>query len=216
MLVLPGGFIRSRGRYWRFVEIELRNLFPLLTGEGDGPAVHLLRYRCRGWNGRRADTAVDARWALEMIGELHGEVPIAVVGNSLGGRAAFRVAGHPRVTTVVGVAPWLPDQEEVEHLAGRRVLMVHGERDRSGASARRSLAYARRARSVVPDLARLEAPGEGRYLLRRSADVWATTACFVHDALGIAAPPPPLAEALKRARDGDLRTPLPSLRPAGT
>ncbi|MGW7487268.1 alpha/beta hydrolase [Streptomyces sp. NPDC054786] len=216
VLVLPGGFVRGRGRYWRFVEIEIRNLLPLLTGEVDGPAVHLLRYHCRGWNGGRADTAVDARWALERIEERHGAVPVAVVGNSLGGRAAFRVADHPRITTVVGVAPWLPDQEGVEHLAGRRVLIVHGERDRSAASARRSLAYAERARSVVPDLARLEAPGEGHYLLRRSADVWAATAGFIRDALDIAAPPPPLAEALERARGCDLRTPLPVLRPAAS
>ncbi|MFE3650721.1 alpha/beta hydrolase [Streptomyces sp. NPDC059152] len=211
VLVLPGGFIRSRGRYWRFVETELRALFPLLSREGDGPAVYLLRYRCRGWNGGREDTAVDARWALGQIEERHGEVPVAVVGNSLGGRAGFRIAGHPHITTVVGVAPWLPEEEETEHLAGRKVLIIHGERDHSSAGARRSLAYAERARLVVPDLARLEVPGEGHYLLRRSADVWTTTADFVHDALGVTAAPLPLAQALERARDGDLRTPLPTM-----
>lgn len=214
VLVLPGGFVRGRGRYWRFVEMELRNLFPLLTGDSGGPAVHLLRYRCRGWNGDRADTAVDARWALTRIAEQHGDVPVAVVGNSLGGRAAFRVAGHPQVAAVAGVAPWLPDLEGVEDLAGRRVLIIHGERDRTGAGAHRSLAYAERARSFVPDLARLEVPGEGHYLLRRSADVWAATAGFIREALELEAPPPPLAQALERARRGDLRTPLPALRTA--
>jgi pimeloyl-ACP methyl ester carboxylesterase len=201
-LVLPGGMVRSRGRYWKFFDISLRNLCRTLAtqGEAHGLAVYLLRYRYRGWNGERADTAVDARWALAELRSRHGDVPVALVGNSLVGRAAFSVAGEPQVAGVVGVAPWLPEGEPVEQLAGRKVLILHGDQDRSDAPASLSLAYAERARAVVPDLARFEVVGDGHYLLRRAIDCWAATTGFVLGALGMR-PLDPAAE--------DLRTPLP-------
>lgn len=202
-LLLPGGFVRSRRGPLKIAELGLQDLMAELTerGRSGGIAVHLLHYRYRGWNGDAADTAVDTRWALDEITRRYGDVPVVLIGNSLGGRAAFWTAGHPTVAGVVGIAPWLPAGDQGEHLAGRRVLIIHGDRDRSAASAARSLEYARRARQVVPDLVWYEVPGGRHYLIKRADDVRALTTAFVLAVLG--AGPSPTAS-------GDLRTPLPS------
>jgi pimeloyl-ACP methyl ester carboxylesterase len=210
-LVLPGGAERSHGRYWRFIDVPLRGVCRRMAdaGAAHGLAVHLLRYRYRGWNGAAADTAADTRWALARLGEAYGPVPVALVGNSLGGRAAFWVAGEPAVAAVVGIAPWLPAGDPVDQLAGRKVLILHGDRDRSSASAAMSLAYAQRARQVVPDLARIEVIGDNHLLLRRAAEAWGLAAEFV---LGTVAgrPLPPLLRAAMAARGtAGLSTPLP-------
>ncbi|WP_042381135.1 alpha/beta hydrolase [Streptacidiphilus melanogenes] len=207
-LLLPGGSVSSHRRPLRFVEWTLGPLVSrLLDADGEaGLAVRTLRYRYRGWNGEEASTLADTLWALEELRRRYGDVPVCLVGNSLGGRAAFRAAGHESVVGVCGVAPWLPPDEPVEQLASRRVLIVHGDRDHSEASAAKSLAYAERARAVAP-VARLEVAGANHFLMRRAADFWSVTAEFVHDTLAGREPSPLLAHALA-APDG-LRAPLP-------
>ncbi|MFF3071985.1 alpha/beta hydrolase [Kitasatospora sp. NPDC057936] len=202
-LLLPGGFVRGHGGPLRIAELGLRDLAAGLAerGRAHGVAVHLLRYRHSGWNGADADTAVDTRWALDELERRYGPVPVVLIGNSLGGRAAFWCAGHPNVTGVAGIAPWLPSGDGVAQLAGRRVLIVHGTRDHSEASAAGSLEYALRAREVVPDLARYEVPGGSHYLVRQAADVGALTADFTLAALD--AEPAAIAT-------GRVCTPLPS------
>ncbi|RKT18976.1 hypothetical protein BX285_3416 [Streptomyces sp. 1114.5] len=192
-LLLPGGFIRSHSGPLKVAERGLRDLAVELTDRGrpHGTAVHLLRYRYSGWNGADADTAVDTRWALDELARRYGDVPVVLIGNSLGGRAAFWCAGHPSVVGVAGIAPWLPSGDAVDQLAGRRVLIVHGTGDHSAANATQSLEYGLRAREVVPDLARYEAPGANHYLLREARDISALTTAFTLAALG--AEPAPLA-----------------------
>ncbi|MEV7596300.1 alpha/beta family hydrolase [Kitasatospora sp. NPDC089797] len=185
-LLLPGGFVRSHFGPLRIAELGLQGLAAELTERGrpHGLAVHLLRYRYSGWNGADADTAVDTRRALDELARRHPGAPVVLIGNSLGGRAAFWCADHPSVAGVVGIAPWLPSGDRVDHLAGRRVLIVHGTADHSAANAAQSLEYALRARRVVPDLARYEVPGGNHYLVRRSADINALTTDFTLTALG--------------------------------
>ncbi|WP_051830019.1 MULTISPECIES: dienelactone hydrolase family protein [Streptomyces] len=192
-LLLPGGFIRSRSGPLKVAERGLRDLSVELTDRGrpHNIAVHLLRYRYSGWNGADADTAVDTRWALDELARRYEGAPVVLIGNSLGGRAAFWCAGHPSVVGVAGIAPWLPSGDAVDQLAGRRVLIVHGTGDHSAANATQSLEYALRAREVVPDLARYEAPGANHYLLREARDISALTTAFTLAALG--AEPAPLA-----------------------
>ncbi|MFI6154363.1 alpha/beta hydrolase [Kitasatospora sp. NPDC051170] len=202
-LLLPGGSVRSRRGPSKLARLGLRDLVTELTerGRAHGIAVHLLHYRYRGWNGEAADTAVDTRWALAELARRYGDVPVVLVGNSLGGRAAFRSAGDPVVTGVVGIAPWLPDGDPVDHLAGRRVLIIHGDRDHSTASAADSLAYARRAAEFVPGLARYEVPNGGHFLTRRADDIRALTTAFVLSTL---------ADEPAGLATGQLHTPLPA------
>jgi pimeloyl-ACP methyl ester carboxylesterase len=206
-LILPGGFSNSRGRYLPVVDFALRTLARGLAA-ADSLAVYLVRYRYRGWNGDNADSLQDTHEALDHVRRRHGDVPVALIGNSLGGRAAFRAAASPAVASVVGIAPWFPDGEPVAQLAGRKVLIMHGDRDRSDASAAKSLAYAQRARAVVPDLARFEIAGGGHLLLRRAADCWALTTAFVTATVGSRPLDPAITHAMAASGPDGLRTPL--------
>ena len=96
---------------------------------GSGIVVSRPRYRVRGWNGELASPVQDLGDALDEIGARFGPIPIVLIGHSMGARAAFLVAGHPAVSAVAGLAPWLPPTEPVDQLAGRRVLLVHGSAD---------------------------------------------------------------------------------------
>lgn len=132
-----------------------------------------LRYRVRGWNdadgARMPDPVRDAFGALSLIEQRLGPVPVILVGHSLGGRAAVRVAGHHSVRAVAALAPWLPAAEPVESLAGRTLLIVHGRRDRV-TDPRHSLDYARRA-SATADAVYLKFLDDGHAMMR-APGVW--------------------------------------------
>jgi dienelactone hydrolase len=136
------------------------------SSAGDrGVATHLLRYRVAGWNGAAADAYNDVRWAIEQLrGEYGPELPIVLVGHSMGGRAALRAGGDPQVAAVCGLAPWTPPGEPVEHLRDRTVAILHGRGDR-WVPARLSADFALRARSAGAHVARFTAPG-GHSMLR--------------------------------------------------
>jgi pimeloyl-ACP methyl ester carboxylesterase len=105
------------------------------------------RFRLRGWNGDDASPVGDLSGLLDHVARDFGRIPVVLVGHSMGARAALRVAGHPLVSAVAGLAPWLPPGEPVGQLAGRRILLVHGSADRV-CSAADTWAYAERARSI--------------------------------------------------------------------
>ncbi len=72
-----------------------------------------------------------------------GRLPVSLVGHSLGGRAAL-LAGHfPEVVSVAALAPWFMATDQPRGLEGKRVLIVHGDRDRV-ASLQRAATVARR------------------------------------------------------------------------
>jgi dienelactone hydrolase len=136
-----------------------------------GPAaigVGLLRYRCQGWNGSRADPVSDALWALDEIGRLYRPAPVVLVGHSMGGRTALRVAGHPAVTAVAALAPWLPEGEPAAQLAGRAVLIAHAEDDRVTDPAA-SHDYAERAKPLTDQLEYRSFARGGHAMLRGAA-----------------------------------------------
>ncbi len=169
VLVLHGGKATSndevtrRSLSWRRSLRLARDLRGPLHGEGVGLCV--LRYRTVGWNGDGAGRIEDARWALDRIREEHGHVPVAVLGHSMGGRVACRVADHALVRGVVALAPWLPSGEPVAALAGRRLYAAHGQRDRI-TSARDTAAFVERAREVAVDASFTDMGDLGHYLLR--------------------------------------------------
>ena len=68
----------------------------------------------------------DMRAAIDAAG---GERTL-LVGFSMGGLVSVRVAGHPTVVAVLGLAPWLPDQLDLTPLVGRRLDVIHGSLDR--------------------------------------------------------------------------------------
>jgi pimeloyl-ACP methyl ester carboxylesterase len=136
---------------------------------GSGVMVCRPRFRLRGWNGEEASPVPDLRTVLDQLGARFGDIPVVLVGHSMGARAALRVAGHPAVTAVAGLAPWLPPGEPVAQLSGRRILLAHGTADRITRPGDTWL-YAERARPVT-EVTALEVRGGDHALLRR-AHLW--------------------------------------------
>nr|WP_241176048.1 alpha/beta fold hydrolase [Modestobacter sp. KNN46-3] len=132
-----------------------------------GIATAVLRYRVAGWNGEAADAYQDVRWAIGQLREQHGtDVPIVLVGHSMGGRAALRAGGEPSVTAVCALAPWTPPGEPVMHLGGQTVVILHGRGDR-WVPPRLSAEFAVRARRAHARVARFTIVG-GHGMVRRS------------------------------------------------
>ncbi|MEW2544341.1 alpha/beta fold hydrolase [Streptomyces sp. NPDC047002] len=134
VLVLHGGRADGEAPPPRLNAAAAR-MWPVTRGllratEGSGVVMGRVRYRCRGWNGGRADAARDTLRALDELGLLLGRLPVVLVGHSMGGRAALCAAGHDLVSGVVALAPWCPPEDPVLHLEGRRAVLLHGERDR--------------------------------------------------------------------------------------
>jgi predicted esterase len=172
VLLLHGG--RSLGQDPPpLVNLSLARMRPftravLRATEGDGVVVGRVRYRRRGWNGSRADATRDARRALDELELLAGDVPVVLVGHSMGGRAALSAAGHDLVTGVVGLAPWCPDGEPAEQLTGRRVVLLHGDRDRT-TDPGGSVAMAARARRAGAEACAVLLSGGDHPMLYRAA-----------------------------------------------
>lgn len=190
VVVLHGG--RSEGLEapppWNLPGARMRLFFPSLARATAGHSVLLcrVRYRHRGWNGEREDASRDAHWALGELARTVGELPVVIVGHSMGGRAALRVAGEPAVRGVVALAPWCPEGEPVEQLAGRRVVVLHGDRDRvTDPDASRRLLI--RARQAGADTRFVLMLGGDHAMLRRRSDWHRTVAEEVAGMLGDAA-----------------------------
>ena len=84
-----------------------------------------VRYRVKSWN--RLDLCVED--ALAAISAADAARTL-LVGFSMGGAVATAAAGHPSVTGVLGLAPWLPNQLDLSGLSGRRLTVLHGALDR--------------------------------------------------------------------------------------
>lgn len=138
-------------------------------------SLNLLQYRVRGWNGSADPAPVrDARWALDQLRERHPGVPVVLVGHSMGGRTACRVADDPAVAGVVALAPWLPEGEPNATIAGQHLHVIHGTNDR-WTSAHRSRDFVERCQAVAASATWTPLPGAGHFMLRG----WSTWNTFV-------------------------------------
>jgi dienelactone hydrolase len=186
VLVLHGGQERSKARAHRFRPAYLRMLpfaYDLRRiGRRHGVAVWVLCNRYRGWNKPDLDPVADARWAIGELRDTHGNVPVILVGHSMGARVALRVADEPGVVAVCALAPWTTAKDHVDQLAGKAVLIAHGDRDTTTHPAD-SHAYLGRARLVSDTVRLLDIRGDGHAMLRRSRLWTLLVRRFVLDAL---------------------------------
>ena len=146
MLVLHGGAARRTQTMVSPAQLSVLRMIPVarrIARAGRGRlAVFRLLNSMRGWDAQGTPVH-DAAWAMDQIAERLGERPATcVVGHSLGGRAALLSLGRPEVRSAVALAPWVLPSDVPADVSGRRVLFVHGTRDRI-ASAERSAALAR-------------------------------------------------------------------------
>lgn len=206
VLVLHGGQEQSTSAvtrwypaYWRMVPFA-RDLSRV-----PGLAVWSVLNTFRGWND--LDPVTDARRVLEEVHRDHPGVPVALVGHSMGGRVALRVADDPAVVGVCALAPWTPEGEPVEQLAGRTVLIAHGDRDRTTDPAL-SYAYAERAKKVTGEVARFAVRGESHALLKRYREWTRLVRRFTLGVVGATAMDADIVEALAKPLPDGLAVPV--------
>ena len=188
-LVLHGGAenaqapVDGRSLAWRRSRTLAQHIAPTLGADGIGVAV--LRYRVKGWNagaGPLPSPVPDARWALDEIARSYGDLPVALVGHSMGARTAVAVADHPAVRGVVALAPWLPASDPVRPLTGKLLRAAHGRRDKI-TSPRATRRFVEQA-TAVADAEFTDMGPVGHYLLRQ-VPLWnAFTTAAVREILG--------------------------------
>ncbi|MCQ4205629.1 alpha/beta hydrolase [Streptomyces longispororuber] len=178
VLFLHGGRAdgRSPSRPWHLAALRMKPFVRAVAAAlpDDDVLLATVRYRVRGWNGDAADALHDARRALDGLAWIAGDVPVVLVGHSMGGRAALRAAAAPQVRAVLALAPWCPEGEPVAHLAGKDVVVLHGDDDRV-TDAQASVAFVRRARDAGAQADVSLVPGGDHAMLRDSAR-WHRTA----------------------------------------
>jgi len=190
------------------VQLSVLRMLPVTRAirhalRGSQVVVDRPRFRLRGWNGDDASPVGDLRALLDQAARDFGHLPVVLVGHSMGARAALRAAGHPMVSAVAGLAPWLPPGEPVSQLAGRRILLVHGSADRTCSPAE-TWAYAERARSTG-QLATIEIRNGDHAMLRR-ARLWHRIAAeFTRLSLALPDEGGVVADAFARAAAGQPR-----------
>jgi dienelactone hydrolase len=140
------------------------------AGNRHGLAVARLRYRVRGWNAEQRAPVSDVLGALGRIADAYPGVPVALVGHSMGGRAAIHAAGHAAVASVVGLAPWIEPGDPIEPLRDRDLLLAHGTDDHT-TNPRRSAEFVRAAQPVARSAAYVRIAADGHAMLRR-ASMW--------------------------------------------
>lgn len=136
---------------------------------GQGLSLWLLRFRVRGWNAgvsEEPSPVEDARWAVDQAARAHPDLPVILLGHSMGARTAVHVADHPQVAGVVGLAPWLEPEDPVDTLSKKHLILGHGSRDKI-TSAKATRAYVERAADVAASVDFEDMGRLGHYMLHR-------------------------------------------------
>lgn len=165
-----------------------------------GIEVRLLRNRVRGWNSPQRDPVSDGRWAMDGLRARHPDVPVGLLGHSMGGRVALRIADDPQVVALCALAPWTRETDWVSQLGCVRTLIAHGTDD-SVTGPEDSYAYAKRAAEVTR-VVRFELHGEGHRMVRRAGTWNRLVRAFAFDAFDLPTSDCRLAD-LRRDRPSD-------------
>jgi alpha-beta hydrolase superfamily lysophospholipase len=183
VLVLHGGAGRRGDPAVSPTQLSVLRMVPVasrIARAGRGRlAVFRLLNSARGWDD--AHTPVDdVAYAMGELRSRFGGLPAALVGHSLGGRAALLAGGEEDVRAIVALNPWVYPQDDAD-LSGRRVLIVHGTDDR--------VALPERSRAVARNLARrceveyVEVPGGRHAMLRHGREFERLASGFVTQTL---------------------------------
>ena len=171
-LVLHGGRARStepvRERHLTVVRMKPFVTALVRDGARHGLTVARLRYAVRGWNGDKQSPLADVRHALDQLTGTFPALPIALVGHSMGGRAALHEAGHRNVESIIALAPWIERGDPLDRLRGRRVLIAHGTRDRT-TSPKASAALAAHLQGIAASATFVAVHRDGHGLIRRAS-----------------------------------------------
>lgn len=169
VLVLHGGGSREKGVAVSPTQLSVLRMIPIARRVARADRRRLAVFRVlnsvRGWDTDHTP-ADDVTWALGQVAERLGDLPVGLVGHSLGGRAAIVCADRPTVTSVVALAPWVYADDGAVDAGGVRVLIAHGTQDRV-ASPERSAAAAERMRATAKSLSYVRVAGAKHAMLAR-------------------------------------------------
>ena len=183
VLALHGGAARPGGAAVSPTQLSVLRMVPIarrIARAGRGRlAVHRLLNSYRGWNTTHTPVH-DVRWALAEVRDRYGDLPVALVGHSLGGRAALLAGGEPGVHAVVALNPWVYPTDRAD-LSGRRVLVVHGTEDRVADLGRAEAVVTAIGRTTDVRFVRVE--GGDHAMLRRGGEFERLAADFCLSAL---------------------------------
>ncbi len=185
VLLLHGGREHSTvpARWNQLAVLRMIPFARAVARAGDGQiAVARLRYAVRGWNEAAESPIADARAALEQVRARYPDRPIGLLGHSMGGRVALRLADDPGVEAVVGLAPWVHRYDVAGGGPGLRALLMHGTRDRM-TSPHNTATMAGRLRARGVDVRLVSVDGEGHAMLQRPRYWHRTAASFLREAL---------------------------------
>lgn len=173
VLVLHGGTSNSHmpTSWWNLPVLRMMPFAWSIASESQGDlSVAVLRYAVRGWNGSAASPVADAKRALDEVAARYPGLPIGLLGHSMGGRVAFRLAGDDRVAALVALAPWVERSDIAMGHPGLRALVMHGTRDRI-TSPRNAKAMAEAMSALGVDVTWRAVEGETHSMLRQ-AGAW--------------------------------------------
>lgn len=149
---------------------------------GSGVVVRLVQYRLRGWNSPRLDAVHDAQRVLDELRDRYAPERIVLVGHSMGGRVAARLASKGGVDAVVALAPWWVNGAGDHIPAPTRLLVVHGTADtRTDPADSRAQVDRARARGLYAQWIGIE--GVGHHMVRRWREWHRLTVDFVAESL---------------------------------
>jgi alpha-beta hydrolase superfamily lysophospholipase len=167
VVLLHGGAAREGRPMVSPTQLSVLRMIPVarrIARAGGGRlAVLRLLNTYRGWDSEHAPVD-DARAAIAEVQRRYADRPVALVGHSLGGRAAILAGPAGSVRSVVALNPWVYPTDDAD-LTGRRVLIVHGTDDRI-AVPDRAEAVARRL-SRRTDVGFVHVPGGKHAMLRQ-------------------------------------------------
>lgn len=129
-------------------------------------AVARVIYPERGWHGE--DRVRDGRTALTAVRRRYPDLPIALLGHSMGGRVVLRLAAEPDIDRVATFGLWAEQEDVPRWQVGQqprlRMWLVHGDQDRVTDPEGSRVAAARFA-ELGADVDLHIAEGEGHALL---------------------------------------------------
>ncbi|MGB9307663.1 MAG: alpha/beta hydrolase [Mycobacterium sp.] len=191
VLVLPGGKVRSdeASRWWQLANLRMVFIAAALRRRlGRSVEVRRVQYRRRGWNSPRLDAVRDAADILDQVRQAHeprapvNPKNIVLVGHSMGGRVAARLASDGDIGAVVALAPWWPREDGDLIPARTRLLVVHGTADtRTDPRSSRTQTCRARQRGLDAQWAGIE--GAGHSMVRRWSLWHSRTTDFVAEYL---------------------------------
>jgi dienelactone hydrolase len=195
VLVVHGGGSRTQDVAVSPTQLSVLRMIPIAdriarTGR-NRLAVFRLLNSMRGWDSRHTPVD-DVAWAAgEISRRLERDVPLGLVGHSLGGRAAILAAGDVGARSVVALAPWVYPTDGNADVAGISFLIVHGSADRI-ASPARSAEVATSLRRTAHSVTYLQVEGGKHAMLSHHSAYSGPAAAFT--AATLLTPPPSAAE----------------------